>query len=132
MDWSEDIPEVQSTPTPYVSPAGRNMLSPHAPLHNRDAKGKGRMDSIDSDSSLLNYGGVQPLIPSSWDGAHHALSIFGNNQIAEIDARNIAQSITWIIDYIKSNPVDKKVSAREFEHIAKGFWNLIMAIYSSR
>ena len=55
MDWSEKIPEVQSTPISHVTPAGRNMSSPHAPLLNRDAKGKGRMDSIDSSPSVLNY-----------------------------------------------------------------------------
>jgi len=30
MDWSTDIPEVQSSPTPYGPPAGGNVLSPHA------------------------------------------------------------------------------------------------------
>jgi len=90
MDWSKDIPEVQSTPSPRVFPAGRNVLLPRAPLHNRDAKEKGRTDSIDSSPSLLNYGGIQPAIPSSWDGAHYALSIFGTDQTAEIDATNMA------------------------------------------
>jgi len=132
MDWSKDIPEVQSTPTPHVSSAGRNMLPPRAPLHNRDAKGKERTDSIDSGPSLLNYGRIQPLIPSSWNGAHYALSIFGTDQIAEIDAINMAQSIMRIINYIKNNPADKKAPAKKFEHVTKGFWNLISAIYSSR
>ena len=65
MDWSADIPEVQSSPTPHVPPAGENMSSPHAPLHNRDVKGKRRTDSVDSGPSLLNYGGNQPAILSS-------------------------------------------------------------------
>ena len=132
IDWSTDTPEVQLMPTSRVSSVGRNMLSPHTPLHNRNAKGKGRIDSIDSNPSLLNYGGNQPSIPSSWDKAHHALSIFGTDQTPEIDARNIAQSITWIIDYIKNNLADKKPSVREFEHVTKSFWDLITAIYSSR
>jgi len=132
MDWSEDTPEVQSSPTPRVSPAGENVTSPHALLHNRDVKGKRRMDLIDSGPSLLNYGGNQPSIPSSWDGAHHALSIFGTNEISEIDAINMAQLISKIIDYIKNNPADKKSPTREFEQVTKGFWNLISAIYSSR
>ena len=90
------------------------------------------MDLIDSGPSLLNYGGNQPSIPSSWDGAHHALSIFGTNEISEIDAINMAQLISKIIDYIKNNPADKKSPTREFEQVTKGFWNLISAIYSSR
>ena len=73
MDWSEDIPEVQSLPIPCVSPAGENVSSPHALLYNRDAKGKRRTESIDSGPLLLNYGRKQPSIPSSWNGAHHTL-----------------------------------------------------------
>ena len=132
MDWSEDIPEVQSTPTSHVSPTGENVSSPHTPLHNKNTKGKERTDLINSGHSLLNYGRNQPLILSSWDGAHQALSIFRTNQTAEIDAINMAQSIARIIDYIKNNPADKKLPAREFEQVTKGFWNLISAIYSSR
>ena len=56
MDWSKDIPEVQFSPIPHVSLAEENMSSPHALLHNRDAKGKRRTESIDSGPSLLNYG----------------------------------------------------------------------------
>jgi len=130
MDWSEDTPEVQSSPTPCVSPAGENVSSPHALLYNRDVKGKRRIDLIDSGPSLLNYGRNQPSIPSSWDRAHHTLSIFGTDETSEIDAINIAQSISRIIDYIKNNTADKKLPARKFEQVTKGFWNLISAIYS--
>ena len=132
IDWSKDTPEVQSSPTPHISPAGENMLSPRALLHNRDVKGKRRTNSIDSGPSLLNYGRNQPSIPSSWDGAHHTLSIFRIDETSEIDAINMAQSISRIIDYIKNNLVDKKSPAREFKQVTKGFWNLISAIYSSR
>ena len=73
------------------------------------------MDSIDSGPSVLNYGGNQPSILSSWDGAHHALLIFRIDETSEIDAINMAQSISRIINYIKNNPADKKSPAREFE-----------------
>ena len=108
------------------------MSSPHTLLHNKDAKGKKRMDLIDSGPSLLNYGGNQPLIPSSWNGAHYILSIFRTDKTSEIDTINMAQSISRIINYIKNNPADKKLLAKEFEQVTKGFWNLISAIYSSR
>ena len=108
------------------------MSSSHALLHNRDVKGKRRTDSIDSGPTVLNYGGNQPLLLSSWDGAHHALFIFRTDKTSEIDAINIARSISRIVDYIKNNPADKKSPAREFEQVTKGFWNLIQAIYSSR
>ena len=72
------------------------------------------------------------MIPSSWEGAHYALSIFGTDPTAKIDAKNIAQSISQIIDYIRNNLIDKKAPTREFEHVTKGFWSLIQAIYSLR
>jgi len=95
-------------------------------------KGKRRTDSIDSGPSILNYGGNQPSLPSSWDGAHHTLSIFGTDETSEIDAINMAQSISRIVDYIKNNPADKKSPTREFKQVTKSFWNLIQAIYSFR
>ena len=71
-------------------------------------------------------------MPSSWDGAHHALSVFRTDETNEVDAINIAKSISRIVEYIKNNPADKKLPAREFEQVTKGFWNLITAIYSSK
>ena len=121
MDWSVDIPKVQSSPTPHGPPAGGNVSSPCALLHNRDAKGKRRINLIDSDPSLLNYGGIQPVMPSSWDGAHYALSVFGTDETNEVDAINMAKSISRIVEYIKNNPVDKKPPAREFKQVMKGF-----------
>jgi len=122
-------------PTPCVSSAERNVPSPCAPLSNRNAKEKKRANLVDSSPSVLNYGRNQLAILSSWEGAHHALSIFGTDSTAKIDAKNMAhmtQSISRIINYIRNNLVDKKVLAREFEQVAKGFWSLIQAIYSSR
>jgi len=71
-------------------------------------------------------------MPSSWDGAHHALSVFGTDETNEVDAINMAKSISRIVEYIKNNLADKKLPAREFEQITKSFWNLITAIYSSK
>jgi len=90
MDWSKNIPEVQSPPIPHVSPAGENMSSPRALLYNMDVKGKRKTDSINSGPSVLNYSRNQPSLPSSWDGAHHTLSIFGTDETSEIDAINMA------------------------------------------
>ena len=132
MDWSMDIPEVQSSPTSHGPLAGGNMSSPRALLHNRDAKEKRRMNLIDSNPSLLNYSGIQPVMPSFWDRAYHALSIFGTDETNEVDAINMANLISRIIKYIKNNPADKKLPAREFEQVTKGFWNLITVVYSSK
>jgi len=45
IDWSKDVPEVQSSPVSHVSPAGKYMLSPCVP----------RVESSNSSLSVLNY-----------------------------------------------------------------------------
>ena len=49
-----------------------------------------------------------------------------------IDATNITQSISRMIDYFKHNPADKKLPAGEFAEIVKALWGLIAMIYTSR
>ena len=44
----------------------------------------------------------------------------------------MAQLLSRVIEYIVNNPADKKVPAREFENVVKGFWSLISAIYASK
>jgi len=51
-------------------------------------KGKRKINSIDSSPLLLNYSGNQPLILSSWDEAHHTLSIFKIDETFEINVIN--------------------------------------------
>jgi len=126
MDWSEDIPEAQSSPTPCASPAGEHVLSPQVPLSNRDSMERSRAEFNNSGPSVLNYGNNQLSIASSWDGAHHALSIFGTQETTAIDTANITQSISRMIDYFKHNP------AGEFANVVKALWGLIAMIYTSR
>jgi len=77
IDWSADIPEAQSLPTPCASPAGKHVSSPQVPLSNKDSMERSKVESNNSGPSVLNYGNNQPLIASSWDGVHHVLFIFG-------------------------------------------------------
>jgi len=44
MDWSEDIPEAQSSPTPCASPAGEHVSSPQVPLSNSVKSEEVRLD----------------------------------------------------------------------------------------
>jgi len=44
----------------------------------------------------------------------------------------MAQSISRIINYIKSSLANKKLPIKDFEQVTKGYWSLITAIYSSR
>ncbi len=90
------------------------MLSPRVPLPNKDVREKRRAELSDSGPSLLNYGKIQPSILSSWNGAHHMLSIFGTDNTSKINATNMAQSLSRIIEYIKNNLADKKQPAVDF------------------
>jgi len=65
MDWSEDIPEAQSSPTPCISPAGKHILSPQVPLSNSNSMERSRVEFNNSGPSVLNYGNNQPSIASS-------------------------------------------------------------------
>ena len=107
IDWSEDIPEPQSSPTPCASPAGEHISSPQVPLSNRNSMERSRVESNNSGPSVLNYGNNQLSIASSWDGAHHVLSIFGTKKTTATGAANITQSISRMIDYFKHNLANK-------------------------
>jgi len=122
MDWSKNIPEVQSLPVPCVSPASEHMPSPRVL----------RVESNNSGPSVLNYGNNQPTIASSWDGAYYALSIFGTQETSATDAANITQLITRMINYFKYNLADKKPQVGEFADVVKAFWGLIATIYNFR
>ena len=90
------------------------MLSPRVLLSNRDVRGKRGVESNDSGPSVLNYDNNQPMILSSWDGAHCMLSIFGIDKTSEIDVKNMTQSISRRISYITNNPAYKKEPAEDF------------------
>jgi len=128
MDWStHDAP---SSPAPHASPASEHVVSPQVPLSNRDPLERSRAEY--SSPFVLNYGNNQPSIATSWDGAHHALSIFGTQETSVIDATNITQSISRMIDYFKHNLADKKPPAGEFAEVVKALWGLITMIYTSK
>ena len=128
MDWSaHDTP---SSPAPHASPASEHVALPQVPLANRDPLERSRAEH--PSPFVLNYGNNQPSIATSWDGAHHALSIFGTQETSALDAANITQSISRIIDYFKHNPADKNPPAGEFAKVVKALWGLITMIYTSR
>jgi len=128
MDWSaHDAP---SSPAPHASPASEYVASPQVPLSNRDPLKRSRAEH--SSPFVLNYSNNQLSIATSWDGAYHALSIFGTQETSVIDAANITQSISRMIDYFKYNPADKKPPAGEFSEVVKALWGLITMIYTSR
>ena len=128
MDWSaHDTP---SLPAPCASPASEHVVSPQVPLANRDPSERSRIEH--PSPFVLNYSNNQPSIVTSWDEAHHALSIFGTQETSAIDAANITQSISRMIDYFKHNPADKNPPAGEFAEVVKALWGLIAMIYTSR
>jgi len=131
MDWSANVPEVQSSPVPHISPTRENVSSPHVLLPNRNVREKRRVELNDSGPLVLNYGNNQSTIPSSWDRAHCMLFVFRTDETSEIDVKNMTQSISRIIDYITNNLAYKKGPAKDFTQVTKAFWSLILVVYFS-
>ena len=94
------------------------------------SNGKNRTES--AASSVLDYGEGQPLIASSWDGAHHALSIFRTEDTIFKDAEMIYDSIRRLRNYIKHHPVDKAPPKGEFVPVVEYLWKLIDTIYAAK
>ena len=120
-----DTPQAPTSPFLHVPPA-----SEHVPLHNKSSNGKNRTES--AVLSVLDYGEGQLAITSSWDGAHHALSIFGIEDTTLKDAESMFESIKRIRSYIKYHSVDKGILEREFILIVKQLWKLINNIYVAK
>ena len=108
MDWSMDVPTAPTSSPPYVPPAGEHMSLLHVLLSNTGSSGKNRVESDNSDPSLLDYSNNQPVITSSWDEAFHVVSIFGTENSGFEDIANILESIKQIDSYISNHSVDKK------------------------
>ena len=108
MNWSMDVPTTLTSLPLYVSLAEEYMLLPHVLLPNTGSSGKNRVESDNSDPSLLDYSNNQPVITSSWDEAFHVVSIFGTENSGFEDIANILESIKQIDSYISNHSVDKK------------------------
>ena len=119
MDWSANIPDAPASPLLCVPPAREYMSSSYDPLHNTGSSGKNSMESGDSISTLLDYSDNQPVIASSWNGAFHAVSIFGTEKTWSENAAIIHKSIKRIDSYIKNHSVDKNPPSRDFIPVVK-------------
>ena len=130
IDWSIDTPQVPVSPSLDVPPASEHISLPHALLHNMGSNGKSRAES--AAPSVLDYGEGQPLITSSWDRAHQALSIFGTKDTIFKDTKMIFNSIRRLRSYIKHHLVDKMPPKGEFVLVVEYLWKLIDTIYAAK
>jgi len=76
-------------PLLYVPFVSEHIPSPHVPLHNMGSNSKNRAES--AEPSVLDYDEGQLMVASAWNGAHHALSIFGTRDMVLKDAESIHQ-----------------------------------------
>jgi len=130
MDWSMDTPQAPASPLLHVPPASEHTPSSHAPLHNMGSNGKNRAES--AAPSVLDYGKGQPVVASAWDGAHHALSIFGMGDMVIKDSESMFKSIRRMRNYIKHHLADKVTIGREFTPVVKQLWKLFDNIYAAK
>ena len=120
MDWSTDIPEAPTLPSPCVPSVSEYMSMPHVSshvsLHNMGSNSKNRAEST---ASVLDYSKGQPAITHSWDGVHQVLFIFRTENSQAKDSEMIYRSIKRIGTYIKHHPVDKATPKGDFIPVVK-------------
>ena len=120
-----DPPQAPASPSLRVAPASKHVPSPHVPSHNKDSNGKNRAES--TVPLVLNYGEGQPAISCNWDGAHHALSIFGTENTLAKDSKMMYDSIMRLRSFIKHHPME-----RELSPVVEMLWKLFDTIYSAK
>ena len=125
-----DLPQASALPSLHVAPASEYILSPYVPSHNKNSNGKNRVES--TVPLILNYSEGQLAISRNWDGAHHALSIFGTEDTLAKDSKMMYDSIVRLRSFIKHHPVDKSLMERELVPIVKTLWKLFDTIYSAK
>ena len=130
MDWSMDTPQAPTSPLPHIPPASEHVPLPYVPLYNMGSNGKNRAEP--AEPSVLDYGEGQLAVASAWDGAHHALSIFGTGDTVLKDAESMYESIRRMRSYIKYHPVDKVTIGNEFTLVVKQLWKLFDNIYAAK
>ena len=81
---------------------------------------------------VLDYSEGQPAVASAWDGAHHALSIFGTGDMVLKDSESMFKSIRRMRNYIKHHPVNKVTIGNEFTPVVKQLWKLFDNIYVAK
>ena len=130
MDWSMDPPQAPASPSLCVAPASEHIPLPYIPSHNKDSNSK---NSAESTAPLvLNYSEGQPAISHNWDGAHHALSIFGTENTLAKDSEMMYDSIVRLRSFIKHHSVDKSPMERELSPVVEMLWKLFNTIYSAK
>ena len=122
--------QAPASPSLHVAPASEHVPSPYIPSHNKDSNSKNRAES--TVPSVLNYSEGQPAISHNWDGAHHALSIFGTEDTLAKDSEMMFNSIMRLRSFIKHYPVNKSPIAREILPIVEYLWKLFDTIYSAK
>ena len=125
-----DLPQASALPSLHVAPASEYILSSYVPSHNKNSNGKNRVES--TVPLILNYSEGQLAISRNWNGAHHALSIFGTEDTLAKDSKMMYDSIVRLRSFIKHHPVDKSLMERELVPIVKTLWKLFDTIYSAK
>ena len=116
MDWSMNPLQAPASPSLHVASASEHVPLPHVLSHNKDSNGKNRAEP--TASLILNYSKGQPAISHNWDGAHHALSIFGTENTLTKDSEMMYDSIMRLRSFIQWTRVQWK---ENFHPLSKCF-----------
>ena len=113
-----------------VPSASEYVPSSHVSLYNMDLNDKNRAEP--AKLSVLDYSKGQPAVVSTWNKAHHVLSIFSTEDTVFKNAKSIYEFIRRMRNYIKHHPVDKVTIGNEFTLVVKQLWKLFDNIYMAK
>ena len=127
MDWSMNSPQVSASSLLHITSASEHIPLPYVLSHNKSSNSKSKTES--TAPSVLSYSEEQPAISYNWDGAHHALSIFGSENTLAKDSEMIYDSLKKLRSFVKLhlNPTE-----RELTPVVKNLWKLIDTIYTTK
>ena len=103
-------------------------------------KGKGKMINGTSSSPSQNivniqlpYNINQAMVPNTWNSNFHSISLYDSMEYLASDAKNIKESLYYIIKYILNKKVKsgKANDVNDFKGVGKAAWGFISSLYKS-
>jgi len=79
----------------------------------------------------LLYDPHAPTEPELWDGNFHLISLHGSIKHIVSDAKNIKDTLNFIVRYTSNKQIDslKSNNLEDFNSIGKAIWNFISFVY---
>jgi len=93
------------------------------------------MASTHGDNAVINvplpYDPNAPMEPELWDGSFHPISLHGSMKHLTSDAKNIKDSLSFMVKYIGNKQIDlvKSNELEDFKGTRETIWSFISSVY---